>query len=218
MKDADMKNSKWTTTAALFSLWLVAGGSAASAESVKEPQEKSTAVLSVQLSTRSAAAPLEMRVSVQYVNSSAADMVQVLAKAAGLTVEVPAASLQRVTITLTNVRFRTALDAICDTAGCTWRLEGTTVKLEAVAGAPPAGGLPSTVSVALEEVSVRDVFRAIGAAINVPVTVEGNVDRPPLTVKFTNSATTAVLDYLCKNAGCTWQFDGASLRVRFKTP
>lgn len=80
------------------------------------------------------------------------------------------------------------------------------------------GRLPSTVSVALEEVSVRDVFRAIAAAINVPVTVEGNVDRPPLTVKFTNSPTTAVLDYLCKNAGCTWQFDGASLRVRFKTP
>lgn len=53
-----------------------------------------------------------------------------------------------------------------------------------VGGAPPAGALPSTVSVALEEVSVRDVFRAIAAAINVPVTVEGNVDRPPLTVKL----------------------------------
>ena len=124
-----MKNSKWTTTVALFSLGLVAGGAAASAESVKEAQEKSTAVLSVQLSTRSAAAPLEMRVSVQYVNSNAADMVQVLAKAAGLTVEVPAAPLQPVTITLTNVRFRTALDAICDTAGCTWRLEQKTHKL-----------------------------------------------------------------------------------------
>ena len=131
-----MKNSKSTMTAALFSLWLVAGASAASAESAKDPQEKSTAVLSVQLSTRSAAAPLEMRVSVQYVNSNAADMVHVLAKAAGLTVEVPAAPLQRVTITLTNVRFRTALDAICDTAGCTWRLEGTTLKLVAVGGAP----------------------------------------------------------------------------------
>lgn len=95
------------------------------------------------------------------------------AKAAGLTVAVPAAPLQDVTITLTNVRFRTAVDAICDTAGCTWRLEGTTLKLEAAGGAPPAGALPSTVSVALEEVSVRDVFRAIGAAINVPVTVEG---------------------------------------------
>jgi hypothetical protein len=210
-------NCNRTTTIAFY-LVLVAWGSVASAESVKEQQEKSTAVLSVQLSTRSAAAPLDMRVSVQYVNSNAADMVQVLAKAAGLTVEVPSTPLQPVTITLTNVRFRTALDAICDTGGCAWRLEGTTLKLEAVGGARAAGALPSTVSIALEDVSVRDVFRAIGAAINVPVTVEGNVDRPPLTVKFTNSPTTVVLDYLCKNAGCTWQFDGASLRVRFKTP
>lgn len=212
-----MKSTRWTMTAALCWLWLVSGASAASADSPDGPQEKRTAVLSVQLSTRSAAAPLEMRVSVQYVNSNAADVIEVLAKAAGLMVEAPAAPLQPVTITLTHVRFRTALDAICDTAGCTWRLEGTTLTLEAL-GSPAAGGLPSTVSIALEQVPVRDVFRAIAAAINVPVTVEGNVERPPVTVKFTNSPTAAVLDYLCKNAGCTWQFDGASLRVRFRTP
>lgn len=208
-------NSKWRTTVALCALVLVAWRSTGSAESAKQQEERSTAVLSAQLSTRSAAAPLEMRVSVQYVNGKAADVVQVLAKAAGLSVDVPSASFQPVTLTLTNVRFRTALDAICDTAGCAWRLEGTTLRLEAVAGAPPAAALPSTMSIALEDVSVRDVFRAIGAAISVPVTVDGNVDRPPLTVKFTNSPTTAVLDYLCKNAGCTWQFDGTSLRVRF---
>jgi hypothetical protein len=213
-----MKNCKRTTMVALIPLLFVAWGSAASAELRSQPQERSTAVISVQLSTRPAAAPLDMRVSVQYVNSDAVDMVQVLAKAAGLTVEVPSASLQPVTITLTHVRFQTALDAICDTAGCAWRLEGTTLRLEAVAAAPAARGLPPTVSIAVEEVSVRDVFRAIGAAINVPVTVEGNVERPPATVKFTNSPTTTVLDFLCKNAGCTWEFDGTSLRVRFRAP
>lgn len=211
--------AKWkrTMTAALV-LLLVAFVSAASAESMQDPQARSTSVINVQLSTRSAAAPLDMRVSVQYVNSNAIEMVQVLAKAAGLTVESPSAPLQPVTITLTNVRFRTALDAICDTAGCAWQLEGSTLKVAATGGPQVAHSLPPTVSVALEEVSVRDVFRAIGAAINVPVTIEGNVERPPVTLKFTNASTTAVLDYVCKIAGCTWEFDGASLRVRFKAP
>ena len=36
-----------------------------------------------QVSSRSASAPLDMRVSVQYVNSKPADILQVLAKAAG---------------------------------------------------------------------------------------------------------------------------------------
>jgi hypothetical protein len=78
--------------------------------------------------------------------------------------------------------------------------------------------LPATLSIELEQVSVRDVFRAIGAALNVPVTVEGQVDRPPLTVKFNNAPTTTVLDFICKNAGCVWDFTGTSLNVRFKSP
>lgn len=159
-----------------------------------------------------------MRVSVQYVNSNAGDMLRVLAKAAGLTVEVPSTPLQPVTITLTNVRLRTALDAICDTASCTWRLEGTTIKLASTGTPGAAGQLPPTVSITANDMSVTEFFRAIGAAINVPVTVEGQVERPPLTVSFTNASTTTVLDFMCKKAGCTWSYSGTALIVRFKTP
>jgi hypothetical protein len=184
-----------------------------------EPQERQTAVISVQVSSRPAAAPLDMRVSVQYVNTKAADILPVLAKAAGLTVEVPSADLKLVTLTLTNVRLRTALDAICDTAACSWRLEGTTIKVTP-SGTSAASSLPPLVSLALEEVAVADVFRALGAAVGVQVVIEGRIERPPVTVKFTNAQTSAVLDHLCKTAGCTWEFDNGSrqLRVRFQAP
>ena len=89
-----------------------------------EPQETQTAVISAQVSSRSASAPLDMRVSVQHVYSKPADILQVLAKAAGLTVDVSSSDLRPVTLTLTNVRLRTALDAICDTAACAWKLDG----------------------------------------------------------------------------------------------
>ena len=71
-----------------------------------EPQGIQTAVISAQVSSRSASAPLDMRVSVQYVNSKPAGILEVLAKAAGLTVEVSSSDLRLVTLTLTNVRLR----------------------------------------------------------------------------------------------------------------
>ena len=184
-----------------------------------EPPEIQRAVISAQVSSRSASAPLEMRVSVQYVNSKPADILQVLAKAAGLTVEASSPDLRPVTLTLTNVRLRTALDAICDTAACAWKLDGTTITVTP-SGTSAASGLPPLVSLALDEVAVPDVFRAIGTAVEVTVVIEGRADRPPVTVKFTNADTTAVLDYLCKNAGCTWGYDNRSreLRVRFQAP
>jgi hypothetical protein len=198
-----------------FTCLLSAERGAARVTSQPEAQAPSTSVVTVQLGTRSASAPLEMRVSVQYVNSKAPDVIQVLAKAAGLGVEMPSTSLQPVTITLTNVRLRTALDAICDTASCTWRLDGTIIKVAAAGSLKTAATLPATVSIELEQVPVPDVFRALGAAINVLVTIEGTVDRPPITVKFTNASTTEVLDFICKNAGCSWEFNGTALIVRF---
>ena len=159
---------------------------------------------------------METRVSVQFINSKTADVLQVLAKASGLTVELPQAPLLPVTITLTNVRLRIAFDAICDTASCTWRLEGTTVKVGSTATETPRG-LPPTVSLALDQVVPSEVFRALGAALGLAVRIEGPVDRPPASVKFTNMDTKVALDLLCKNAGCTWQFDEGAreLRVRF---
>lgn len=182
-----------------------------------ETQNIQKAVISAQVSSRSASAPLDMRVSVQYLNSKATDILEVLAKAAGLTVVTSASDLGPVTLTLTNVRLRTALDAICDTAACAWKLDGTTITVTS-SGASVASGLPPVVSLSLEAVAVPDVFRALGAAIGVPVVIEGRVERPPVTVKFTNAATSTVLDYLCKNAGCTWEYDNGSrqLRVRFQ--
>jgi hypothetical protein len=176
-------------------------------------------VISAQVSSRSASAPLDMRVSVQYVNSKAAGVLEVLAKAAGLTVEVSSSNLGPVTLTLTNVRLRTALDAICDTAACAWRLDGTTINVTS-SGTSAASGLPPLVSVALDEVAAPDVFRAIAAAVGLAVVIEGRVERPPVTVKFTNAHTSTVLDYLCKNAGCAWEYDNGlrQLRVRFQAP
>ena len=47
--------------------------------------------------------------------------------------------------------------------------------------------------------------------------IDGPVDQPPASVKFTNMDTKVALNLLCKNAGCAWEFDEGAreLRVRF---
>lgn len=49
--------------------------------------------------------------------------------------------------------------------------------------------LTELLALAPDEVAVPDVFRAIGAAVGVAVVIEGRVERPPATVKFTNAHT-----------------------------
>ena len=53
-----------------------------------------------------------------------------------------------------------ALDAICDTAGCAGKLDGTTIKVTS-SGTPGGEQLPPLVFIALDQVAVPDVFREI---------------------------------------------------------
>ena len=200
-------------------LSLMAPASAAQSSAAQaDPQQPRTSVIAVETSRRPAD-PLDTRVSFQFTNSPAGDVLRVLTKAAGLQVEVPSTVLLPVTLTLSNIRLRVALDAICDTAACGWRRDGTTVRITAAEN-HPGSGLPPTVSIALKDVAVPDVFRALGTALGIAVRIEGQVDRPPATVNFTSADTRTVLTFLCQSASCTWEFDDAAreLRIRFKTP
>jgi hypothetical protein len=77
--------------ATMFMLLLVpsmlAGQSSSGA--APEPSQRRTSVVSVEQSSRKVGEPLETRVSVQFISSKTADVLQVLAKASGLTVELP---------------------------------------------------------------------------------------------------------------------------------
>ena len=79
------------------------------------------------LAVRGAAAadPLEARVTISFSSAPAADVIERLAAAAGMKAEIAAGSMRPVTITLTNVKLVTALNAVCDNALCTWRLAGS---------------------------------------------------------------------------------------------
>src|SRR6267378_1744813 len=81
--------------------------------------------LSVDVRAAAAADPLEARVTIAFSEASAADVISALAAAAGVKTEIAAGPMRPVTITLTNVKLGTALNAVCENAWCSWHLSGS---------------------------------------------------------------------------------------------
>ena len=149
--------------------------------------------------------PLQSRVSIDYRDAAAAEVISALAGAAGLTADISPGALRPVTITLTNVRLGTALNAVCENALCVWRLEGA-LRVSPVA-AQTRFSLPPMVSFEIYDVSPPEVFRAFAAVLDVPLSVETALSNEPTTLRFRNVAPADVLNMLCSMARCQWRFD-----------
>lgn len=161
--------------------------------------------ISVGIRAAAAADPLEARVTIAFSQASAADVIGSLAAAAGVKAEIAAGAMRPVTITLTNVKLGTALNAVCENALCSWRFTGS-LKVTPLPSESSAL-LPPRVSLALWDVSPTDVFRALASAIGVPVSVEPSLPSDPVSFNFKDAATSEVLNTLCSMLNCSWDFD-----------
>jgi hypothetical protein len=171
--------------------------------------------LSVDVRATAAADPLEARVTIAFSQAPAADVINFLAAAAGVKPEIAAGAMRPVTITLTNVKLGTALNAVCDNALCSWQFSG----LLKVTPLPSESSalLPPRVSFELWDVSPTDVFRALASAIGAAVTIEPGLPNDPVSFNFKNAPTPEVLNMLCNMLHCAWDFEPArGLRVMQK--
>ena len=164
--------------------------------------------------------PLDQRVTIDYRNAAATEVLGALARAAGLAIDVSAGEMRPVTITLTNVRLGNALNAVCDNASCTWHygFQGNIGGLKVTPVASDRNvGLPPSVSLDLQDTPASDVFRALAAAIDVPVSVDPGLPTGAVNLTFKSAATAEVLDMLCNIQKCEWSFDPTNgLRVTRK--
>jgi hypothetical protein len=152
-----------------------------------------------------AADSLHSRVSIEYRDAAAADVIKALAAAAGLKVEIGAGQLRPVTITLTNVTLGTALTAVCENASCVWELQGV-LKVTPIAS-EKRGSLPPMVSFEVHDTPPRDVFRALAIALAVPLSLEGTFSNEPTSFAVSHAATSDALNMLCRIYHCQWTFD-----------
>jgi hypothetical protein len=113
------------------------------------------------------------------------------------------------------VGLATALNAVCENASCAWRLQGALTV--SPIGNEGGASLPPSVSFDLQDTPASEVFRAVAAAINVPVTIDLDQSGAPISLKLKNAATADVLNMLCEIQHCEWSFDAVrGLRVSRK--
>src|SRR5438093_1682051 len=83
-------------------------------------------------SALAAEGPLDARITIDYRNAAAADVINALARGAGLSAQIGPGHLRPVTIAVTNVKLVNVLNALCDNALCLWRLDGRVLRITAL--------------------------------------------------------------------------------------
>ena len=127
--------------------------------------------------------------------------------------------LQRdVTLRLWNVTAQTALNGICESAGCRWQLDGASIKVVATTEPPPVPGhqrflqafqVPMVGSRTYKQVPLNVVLAEIGHYADIGIEIEGKGADTPVTVDVSDlsplRAVWKVLDAADKASGTHWR-------------
>ncbi len=120
-----------------------------------------------------------------------------------------------ITFRFENLSWETALNAICESAGCEWQLEqrGAEKVLRVVPARSAAEG-SDRISLKLKNSSAREAFSALAKLQELELEIDPRVEGE-LTISFERVTPDTVMDALCENIGCAWrrQVDPAVISV-----
>jgi hypothetical protein len=168
---------------------------------------------------------LDARISMSFDHGQPAAVFTFLAQNLKLEPRVDAALQGSLTLTLQDVKVRTLLDAICDSLGCRWRIDGTALVVEAQPPDPSRGRTwiqpPRAVVMPagsrFEKTSVRSVLDAIGRAVGdgSDYEVDGIDSTRLVTVDVSNQESLSAIAMVVKAAGLA---PGSPYTVRLHRP
>jgi hypothetical protein len=135
---------------------------------------------------------LDERVSLAFEYAYPIDVFEFLAGSQGCRLSLDPAISAKVSIRLEGVRLRTALDALCESAGCRWQLDGDKLSVVAL----PASGRNAGVSKWRDQAWVP-----LGKVV-------------PAGVRFDNVSFSAALDTMAKLAGPDMRIEVPTVSAR----
>jgi TonB family protein len=134
-----------------------------------------------------------------------------------------------ISLRLSNVRARTALDAVCDMVGCRWSLKGTTLVVTATAPPPAVPQVPQWLAKAktpllgdswnLVRVPLHEVADALSKAVGATFVFEGADPQTPITANLVGQSPFRAVYRIMEALG--WGSRGAewsSGRIEFDGP
>jgi len=137
----------------------------------------SATILVAAVATAQSEGNLLRRVSINVSAVPPPQVLEMIARAVDCTVQVDPSVAEPVTIRMTRVTARTALNAVCESVGCRWRLDGKTLRVD-----PEPADIQRTAQTAGED--VKPGF-SVPLPSGEPVYVIGNGVTAPVAVKET---------------------------------
>lgn len=171
-------------------------------------------------------ASLNKMVSLDFENARAADVLKAIAASASLNIvmggeDVKSSALAgddwpaKITIKLTDVRVRTALDAVCESAGCKWTVmhgEPAILKITRTRPGRPLD-IKANLSIHLKSTLFEQAFRTLASYLQMEIVIDGKLPMQSVTLQVKEGTTTTLLDALCKAAQCTWRLEPEAKRL-----
>lgn len=167
---------------------------------------------------------LDARMSMAYDHGRPSAAFNVLAESIGLEAKVDPSIQRTLRLTLEDVKVRTLLDAMCDSLGCRWRLEGRLLVVDALPPDPTRGRSWIARGAAVmpagsrfDKASVRTVLDAIGRAAGDGSVYEVDelVSTRHVTVDVSNQDPLRAIAMVVKAAGMA---PGSVYTVRLRRP
>jgi type II secretory pathway component GspD/PulD (secretin) len=151
------------------------------------------------------------------------DVLKTVAMIIDAEAEIDPAVVGQVSITFDGISWMTALDAICESGSCGWRLTGRHPRLLEVAPAEPlleaaADPLDQPIKLSLKEAHIGDVFSTVSKLAQWDLETDGELEGS-VTLSFKGVSLRTALNMVCESAGCVWELgeDGV-LQVVYADP
>lgn len=136
------------------------------------------------------------------------DVLKTFGQIMSIPVEIDPAIQQPVSIRVEQVTVRTALNAVCESVGCDWRVEGGKLKVTALpkAAAEPATppSLEKPIDIKITDANLREVLATVAQILSYDLALDPAI-KGKITLSIENQGLRSVLDTICSQAACRWR-------------
>jgi len=145
-------------------------------------------------------------ISIDLAGADLADVLQNFAIVAGGRLQVDPGLEGKVSVRLDDVAWMTALDAVCESAGCVWRLTGPAPRVLVITKTDrraAGSGLDSVIDIELVGADGADALSAFAVLAGGELTLDDGM-RGKVSILLQRVSARTALTALCESLGCTW--------------
>jgi len=167
---------------------------------------------------------LEERIDLNVTDADAGKLFQTFGQLTGARIDLdPQFQVARkVSIRLDNVTVGTALNAICESIGCRWRLKDGAIGIGPVRAREhhesSASDLEAKIDLRVTDADLQGVMQTIAQVLDAELVYDDAIAKAKLSLDMGQQSIAAVLDAACAPSGCKWKFvtGGAKPELRVK--